>query len=163
MQFVDDLHSAVSILFEVCYFETASVMPTQLHLLCSYDLSVLTWCCAALSLPLLCLSSRFFFFFWSLLLMWDQSVFCACRLAAFSHVHHPWRRSNPVPKSLRRISPSPLHPSLPLFVSLSSLPIIHFGWVRAAEQQQAYRVVKSLCICLGDCVCNKASDIFKCL
>lgn len=29
---------------------------------------------------------------------------CACRLAALIHVHHPRRRSKPVPKSLRRIS-----------------------------------------------------------
>ncbi len=39
-----------------------SLMPAQLHLHCSYDLWVPTWCCAALSLPLLCLSSHFCLF-----------------------------------------------------------------------------------------------------
>lgn len=51
---------------------------------------------------------------------------CACRLAALIHVHHPWRRSKPVPKSLRRISLSSLSLARFLSVSLSSLPISTF-------------------------------------
>lgn len=60
-----------------------------------------------------------------------SACLCACRLAAFSHVHHPWRRHKPVPNSPRRIS---LCMSLPL-PSLS--PLKYFG--RTVEQQRAYR------------------------
>lgn len=101
---MDNLHLTVTILYEFSYFETTSVTAIQLDLHCSYDLSVLIWCCTT-PLIFVCL--------------------CACRLAAPSHVHHPERRSKPVPKSLRRISPSSLYLSLspltPFFNILTGL------------------------------------------
>lgn len=58
----------------------------------------------------------------------------ACRLAALSHVHQPWRRSKPVPKSLRRINLSSLSVHLPFSRHFLSK---HSEEVGVTEQQQA--------------------------
>lgn len=70
-----------------------------------------------------------------------SACLCAGGLAAPSHVHHPWRRNEPVPKSLRRISPS----------CLSCLRVFS-GSGSAVEWQQGYRVAKSLCNSWGNAV-----------
>lgn len=141
---VADLHSAVTALHAVSCFEAASVANAQLDLHCAYDLSVLTRCCTTLSPSRLCFSSHFL----SLLLMRDQSVF----------VHAGWQLSamftTPEGEASRSQSRwGGLVRPLTLAVSLHPNSLFkHFGWARTVEQQQAYRVAKSLCVCWGDSV-----------
>lgn len=127
---------------------------TQLDACCLCDLSQLTSRCTTQAPALLCFSSHFFFspfYFLVFSAHAGSECLCVCRLAVFIHVHHPRRRSKPVPKSLRRIScPSVAPPS-------TSLPFQHPDWAKALEQR-AYRVARSLGISWGDPVSFTAQN-----
>lgn len=80
-----------------------SVRTTQRDAGCLCDLCQLTWRCTTPTPAPLFFSSHFFCCLVSSAHAGSERL-CVCRLAVFIHVHQPRRRSEPVPKSLRRIS-----------------------------------------------------------
>lgn len=144
---------------EWSYFETTAVTAKTRPTLFLWPFSSDMWLCYTGTISALLFLS---FLFFSALVGWVG--LCACRLAALSHVYHPWRRCKPVPKSLRRICLGPLSLSLAGVAlwndnKLKGLPTVYafaevkvvfhnaLGILRIVSSESGYFLVMHCCCC----------------